>query len=574
MYRKIFRPFFATIREWRKIDFKVYCRRLQKMVKKTAEKKEKKQRQTFQIAKHTEITKLLNDVCAEVTKWKKHLLKEGNKYPKDAKIPDKKDFKNLKAEIKDCAHMYVSLCKLKRRDQVCTFNRPLFINKEATEFILNIKDESGNFAKNFSKNIDLKKETKTGLYLMSANMFKKTMIAYATKIEDLQNMSDYPEHIALNSALLKLLKTQYPNIEDEDKVNELPEDGEDGMLYATEGKGKDVVAVSKSYFKVLLGAFIINDLPPQVISEVTTHRIKDQEFYLDKLLGNKKKEEVNVEPITIKEFDEKIRAIADTINRFKNTFYQKDENNKEFKKDGHYPKDAPGKKDFITQRKIVNEVYDHYEHKYRTVFKDKMSKTKESGFNRVVKIPMNLAKLLKLDKLGFPKEGTHMFVTSALITSLVSLYVESKGLKNMEKGKKKLFSADKEMLDVIKDYLKGKTKEGKTYNLDPKALTITDIQKPLSRLQEAAKDHEKKEEILTKAAEISGKRKKQKESKKEIEKISKKIDKSEDHIEIAKNDYKKLPELEEYFKAEKKALEKQKTTIEEEIGKITKEFGF
>lgn len=531
------------------------------MTKKSAENKSKAKRQKFKPKKHAEVTSEMNHVAKQIKKWKKSFFDKENKYPKDVVLPKKKEFTQIAEKVQTLGEYYMTLCKFKRKNVVCSFNKPFFIEEVASLFL--VKNNI------FKEEIGFAVDKTSKMALMTENLFKKA-IMYYIKRENLE-LEKPAGFIELNSELVKVFQSKFPNIANEDKVKELPdideEDYDEMIKYGKSGK-KDTIYISKVYFKTLLEEFV-TDHSPIVVKEDLTKRMRELNNHLDHQLGEVKKKDSDLQIITPKEFSEKVKEVVTKFNEFKDIFYAKDEQGRAFKRKGNYPDDAPNKKDINSARKEVNELITNYQHIYIKVVKSKDEVLSVKGFNRIIKVPLNLGNLCKLEKFGFPKEDKFYITTPSTITSMVSLYIECKGLRN-EKDKK-MFAADKDLLEVIKDNLKGKTKKGVKYNFKPEELSTTSIQTILSPLEISAKDHKKTQEVLQCAKTLADKRFKRKSAKKDIKKMEEKVLSVIEKVEELKDTY---PSLKKFYNEEKKKLEEEISKLQNDVKVLTKELNF
>ena len=528
------------------------------MTKKSAENKTKAKRQKFRPKKHAEVTSEMHYIAKEVKKWKKYFFDKDNKYPKGVVLPKKKEFTEVAEKIETLGEYYMTLCKLKRKNVPCSFNKPFFVEEAASNFI--VKNNL------FKEKVEFALDKTAKMALMTENLFKKALMFYI-KRESLE-LEKPIGFIELNSELVKLMQSKFPNITNEDKVKELPDiDEEDYDEMIQYGK-KDVIYISKDYFKTLLEEFV-TEHSPIIIKEELTKRMKELNAQLDNQLGEVKKREPDLQIITPKEFGDKVKEVVSKFNQFKDIFYAKDDQGRDFKRKGNYPEKAPNKKEINSTRKQINELTTNYQHIYIKTIKNPDETLSVKGFNRIVKVPLNLGNLCKLDKFGFPKEDKFYITTPSTITAMISLYVECKSLRN-EKNRK-IFAADKDLLEVIKDSLKGKTKKGVKYSFKADELSTTCIQTVLSPLQISAKDHKKTQEVLQCAKVLSDKRSKRKSAKKEIKKMEEKVSLILEKIEELKDTY---PTLKKFYNGEKKGLEDEISKLQNEVKTLTKELNF
>lgn len=514
------------------------------------EKEEKSSKKKEGPKTSTEAQRLGNSIINRISSWKKALYskKKVKKYPEGAKIPDKSEFTKMIENVEEVMNLFISLQKYKKRNQSCYFTRELFITEVMADFL----------NKNVFTDSKVKIEKEKGLYIISDNLLKKAMNFYV-KMEGLREEN---KQYKLNDALINLFLTKYPKFKNSNEIESLPEGGDEELEYRVSNK-KDIILCSKDYFKVLYESFIL-EVEPTIVRESVKEKLREQNLFIGKLTGESKKEFVFIEPIKIRDYKNKLKAITAKIDTFREEFYCPDERGREIKQEDHYSDDAPSRQDFISLRSDINSFESGYKEKYNDVFKSK-SKS-HSGFSaRIVKIPLNLAKLLKLESYGFPKEGENIICVSSILTSLISLYIEKNDLKF--KDQKKYIKLDKALLEILKPHLSGVCKK-KKYSINPEKVTITELQKPLSKLQSTYKDYPDSEKIFKLAEPIADIRKKQGTDKKDIEKLDKKLDKIAENKEIASTSYPKLKELKSWLDEEEKEIKSQIHEINNHFEKL------
>jgi hypothetical protein len=189
---------------------------------------------------------------------------------------------------------------------------------------------------------------------------------------------------------------------------------------------------------------------------------------------------------------DEIRTAIDTI---KHTYYPRDQ------KSLKYGPAFPKRTDFDNAKSIIYSLKDDYCKVYKKIHSGK--KTGGNPLNKIVEVDLALAKLLNLDKLGFPCTQTKCYTTRLLITSLLSQYVEVNKLekrtvevkyKDGTVKKETTYKADDAIRKVFSMYFIGTTKKGEPFKVDPNYMSITNVQHPLSLMLKTS-DHEKREEI-------------------------------------------------------------------------------
>lgn len=480
-----------------------------------------------------EIKEVVKGQLANLKKYSelfgKHTPQEGIVYP------TKQQLESLFEKMKDLFRFYEALIisSKKKTSKYTGFSCPKFSTPELAKFIMD-SGVFGDLVKTFDSEFK-------GI-IVNGTLIEKFLTYYIMNNQLLLTSGDTDTSldgmIKCDNAMIALLKVRYPKFGT--KSFDYSDFGTDVSLAKDEDE-KEIICVKSKFFRSYVKKELITKLGPVQFLPKHEEKLAEMRKILMKEIGTRIKQPIKIENhlevLSFDDFVKKMSEVRQEIINIKFMYYPKS-----IKKFTYNKLQIPQKNKFVKVGKLIYEIQRDYEIKWKETHKVK--RETKSGLNKVISIPKSLGLMLHLDKIGFPEKNGRFCIKSTTITSLFPLYVEQKKLvKGLEEqitksGKKRnvqIFAADDEMLRCFSLYLKGTTKKGDEFNIDPSKFSYTNIHQPLSLMKEEVTDKKLIEETEALTVEVMKQRAQQKVLALEIKRLKAALIKTQTQIDLAKN---------------------------------------